>query len=156
LQEMRRPWKVVFGFGVSFGTALGSEPRVPHMPGKLLPWKVFFCLFVFVGLRLELRASHLQSTLPLKPHLQSNCSGYFGDGVLQTICLGWTRTMPITALWGSSLDKFLVTKEGQLCLLCTLSKEQGSSQAPVAHTCNPSYSRGRDQEDQSLKPARVK
>jgi hypothetical protein len=79
LQEMRRPWKVVFGFGVSFGTALGSEPRVPHMPGKLLPWKVFFCLFVFVGLRLELRASHLQSTLPLKPHLQSNCSGYFED-----------------------------------------------------------------------------
>jgi hypothetical protein len=27
------------------------------------------------------------------------------------------------------------------------------SQAPVAHTCNPSYSRGRDQEDQGSKPA---
>jgi hypothetical protein len=27
------------------------------------------------------------------------------------------------------------------------------SQVPVAHTCNPSYSGGRDQEDPSLKPA---
>jgi hypothetical protein len=27
------------------------------------------------------------------------------------------------------------------------------SQAPVAHACNPSYSGGRDQEDQGLKPA---
>jgi hypothetical protein len=25
----------------------------------------------------------------------------------------------------------------------------------VAHTCNPIYSRGRDQEDQSLKPAQA-
>jgi hypothetical protein len=27
--------------------------------------------------------------------------------------------------------------------------------APVVHTCNPSYSGGRDQEDLSLKPARA-
>jgi hypothetical protein len=27
------------------------------------------------------------------------------------------------------------------------------SQTPVAHTCNPSYSGGRDQEDGGLKPA---
>jgi hypothetical protein len=27
------------------------------------------------------------------------------------------------------------------------------SQAPVAHTCNPNYSEGRDQEDQVSKPA---
>jgi hypothetical protein len=26
---------------------------------------------------------------------------------------------------------------------------------PVAHTCNPSYSGGRDQEDNDLKPARA-
>jgi hypothetical protein len=29
------------------------------------------------------------------------------------------------------------------------------SQVTVAHACNPSYSGGRDQEDQGLKPARV-
>jgi hypothetical protein len=29
------------------------------------------------------------------------------------------------------------------------------SQAPVAHTCNPSYSGGRDPEDHSLKPAQA-
>jgi hypothetical protein len=29
------------------------------------------------------------------------------------------------------------------------------SQAPVAHTCNPSYSGGRDQEDHGSKPAWV-
>jgi hypothetical protein len=28
-------------------------------------------------------------------------------------------------------------------------------QAPVAHACNPSYSGGRDQEDQGLKPAQA-
>jgi hypothetical protein len=27
--------------------------------------------------------------------------------------------------------------------------------APVAHTCNPSYSGGRDQEDRGLKPAQA-
>jgi hypothetical protein len=26
---------------------------------------------------------------------------------------------------------------------------------PVAHTCNPSYSEGRDQEDHSMKPAQA-
>jgi hypothetical protein len=29
------------------------------------------------------------------------------------------------------------------------------SRAPVPHTCNPSYSGGRDQEDQGLKPAQA-
>jgi hypothetical protein len=28
-------------------------------------------------------------------------------------------------------------------------------QAPVAHACNPSYSRGRDQEDHSSKPVQA-
>jgi hypothetical protein len=28
-------------------------------------------------------------------------------------------------------------------------------QAPVTHTCNPSYSRGRNQEDSGLKPAQA-
>jgi hypothetical protein len=32
-------------------------------------------------------------------------------------------------------------------------KKKPTSQALVAHTCNPSYSGGRDQEDHSLKPA---
>jgi hypothetical protein len=31
--------------------------------------------------------------------------------------------------------------------------ETSNSQAPVAHTCNPSYSGGRDQENQGSKPA---
>jgi hypothetical protein len=32
-------------------------------------------------------------------------------------------------------------------------KKKNQSQAPVAHTCNPSYLGGRDQEDQGSKPA---
>jgi hypothetical protein len=47
---------------------------------------------------------------------------------------------------------------------CLLSKQEAlnsnhstrkreRAQAPVAHACNPSYSGGRDQEDQGLKPA---
>jgi hypothetical protein len=32
-------------------------------------------------------------------------------------------------------------------------KKSPSSWAPVAHACNPSYARGRDQEDRGLKPA---
>jgi hypothetical protein len=32
---------------------------------------------------------------------------------------------------------------------------QARGQAPVAHTCNPSYSGGRDQEDRSSKPAQA-
>jgi hypothetical protein len=31
-------------------------------------------------------------------------------------------------------------------------KKVGTTQAPVAHTCSPSYSGDRDQEDHSLKP----
>jgi hypothetical protein len=31
--------------------------------------------------------------------------------------------------------------------------KSGSKLAPVAHTCNPSYSEGRDQEDRGSKPA---
>jgi hypothetical protein len=34
-------------------------------------------------------------------------------------------------------------------------KEKHCGQAPVAHACNPSYSGGRNQEDQSLKLARA-
>jgi hypothetical protein len=37
----------------------------------------------------------------------------------------------------------------------TNKQKQKHSQALVAHTCNPSYSGGRDQEDHSLKPARA-
>lgn len=40
----------------------------------------------------------------------------------------WTlfwKGVTIVALWGSSLEKFLGTKEGQVCLPCTLSKERG-------------------------------
>jgi hypothetical protein len=34
-------------------------------------------------------------------------------------------------------------------------KKTATNQVLVAHTCNPSYSGGRDQEDHSLKPARA-
>jgi hypothetical protein len=34
----------------------------------------------------------------------------------------------------------------------TYIKKYTFTQAPVAHTCHPSYSGGRDQEDHSLKP----
>jgi hypothetical protein len=33
-------------------------------------------------------------------------------------------------------------------------EKEGKKQAVVVHTCNPSYSRGKDQEDCGLKPAR--
>jgi hypothetical protein len=36
-----------------------------------------------------------------------------------------------------------------------VSKRIESSQALVVHTCNPSYSGGRDQEDHSSKPAQA-
>jgi hypothetical protein len=35
-------------------------------------------------------------------------------------------------------------------------KSCGGSQAPMAHSCNPSYSGGGDQENHTLKPARAK
>jgi hypothetical protein len=51
---------------------------------------LFVFLFVFVGLRFELRALSMQSrhsqkpgTLPLEPQLQSISSGYFEDGGLK-------------------------------------------------------------------------
>jgi hypothetical protein len=38
-----------------------------------------------------------------------------------------------------------------LCIICR--QDQAKSQVPVAHTCNPSYSGGRDKEDCGSKPA---
>jgi hypothetical protein len=37
----------------------------------------------------------------------------------------------------------------------TAKRKRKKSQAPEAHTCNPSYSEGRDQEDPDLKPAQT-
>jgi hypothetical protein len=34
-------------------------------------------------------------------------------------------------------------------------QEAGRGQTPVAHTCNPSYSGGKEQEDHGSKPARA-
>jgi hypothetical protein len=39
--------------------------------------------------------------------------------------------------------------------LQTNDPKEMQSQAPVAHNCNPSYSEGRDQEDQKSKPAQA-
>jgi hypothetical protein len=36
-----------------------------------------------------------------------------------------------------------------------LKKKENHHQVPGAHTCDPSYSGGRDEEDHSLKPARA-
>jgi hypothetical protein len=41
------------------------------------------------------------------------------------------------------------------CFDLNRKKYKMSCQAPVAHTYNPSYSRGRDQEDHSSKPAQA-
>jgi hypothetical protein len=35
-------------------------------------------------------------------------------------------------------------------------KTSANGQAPMAHTCNPSYSEGRNQEDRGLKPTQEK
>jgi hypothetical protein len=40
-------------------------------------------------------------------------------------------------------------------MLCFVFKKSIFSGALVAHSCNPSYSRDRDQEDHGLKPART-
>lgn len=51
----------------------------------------------------------------------------------------WER-LPIVTLWGSSLEKFLGTKGGRVCLPCTLSREQGrrSHRGMGAHTVTSS------------------
>jgi hypothetical protein len=58
-----------------------------------------FIYFIFLllmylwnwGLSLELHI--LADTLPLEPHSSPFCSGYFGDGISQTICPGWHHTV---------------------------------------------------------------
>jgi hypothetical protein len=48
----------------------------------------------------------------------------------------------------------LLSHQAQSSKLQLVLKPEASSQAPVAHTYNPNYSGGRDQEDCSSKPAR--
>jgi hypothetical protein len=50
----------------------------------------------------------------------------------------WWKCKLVQPLWKSVMEVPQNTK---------------SNQGPVAHSCNPSYSGGRDQEDRSLKPA---
>jgi hypothetical protein len=62
-------------------------------------WKYFFSFFWWDWvLNSELHVCKA-GTLLLEPVLQPIFSGHFGDGVLQTICLGWPQTMilPISA-----------------------------------------------------------
>jgi hypothetical protein len=60
----------------------------------------------------------------------------------------------LSVLGGSSCWNFdrehdePVDQSGKSCHL-----NMNGEQAPVPHTCNPSYSGGRDQEDHGLKPA---
>jgi hypothetical protein len=44
---------------------------------------------------------------------------------------------------------------GQLGLHSDPVSKKRKEMVPVAHTCNPSYSGGRDQEDRGLKPAQA-
>jgi hypothetical protein len=51
------------------------------------------------------------------------------------------------------MNTILKKADNNKCWKATLENNLGW--APVAHTCNPSYSRGRDQEDCGLKPAQA-
>jgi hypothetical protein len=54
----------------------------------------------------------------------------------------------ILATWEVAIRRIVVRSQPRQIVQGTL-----SGLAPVAHTCNPSYSGGKDQEDHSLKPA---
>jgi hypothetical protein len=47
----------------------------------------------------------------------------------------------MSTVWSKNTQFYLIVKEVTIC------------PARVAHTCNPSYSGGRDQDDRGLKPA---
>jgi hypothetical protein len=73
---------------------LASELILVLMP---LPLDSCVTFFFFVGLGFEFRALHLQNRC-LSHTSSPFCPGYFGDGVLQTLCLGWPCTIfPISA-----------------------------------------------------------
>jgi hypothetical protein len=54
------------------------------------------------------------------------------------------------AFLGMDSPKFQIFGSAILPPPSSLGAENGSCQAPVAHTCNPSYSGDRDQEDQGF------
>jgi hypothetical protein len=58
-----------------------------------------------------------------------------------------------TSTWERQKDQEFKASLGYVCI-GTLSQKKISG-VPVAHTCNPSYSGGRDQEDNGSKPARA-
>jgi hypothetical protein len=62
---------------------------------------------------------------------------------------GHTKAL-LSHIWEGKKE---VKKVNVVVVLST--QEWIQSQAPVAHSCNPSYSGGRDQEDYGLKPAQA-
>jgi hypothetical protein len=61
---------------------------------KATPWILifFFFFFFFVGLGFELRVwTWKAGTLPLGKTCSPFWSGYFGDRLLWTVCLGWPQ-----------------------------------------------------------------
>jgi hypothetical protein len=51
--------------------------------------------------------------------------------------------------YGTESEKVLLTNE----LISGLFKKEKVSRVPMVHDCNPSYSGGKDQEDQGSRPA---
>jgi hypothetical protein len=59
----------------------------------------------------------------------------------------------MTHLWGQIRDGGQAVEPWSSLCKALFPSQQGGKPAPVAHSCNPSYSGGRDQEDRGSKPA---
>jgi hypothetical protein len=77
----------------SLSVSLLSHIHTSLDPDKISGRKAMLLGFFFlVGLRFELRASHLQSRYHLSHNSIPFCSGYFGDGISRNSYLGWSWT----------------------------------------------------------------
>jgi hypothetical protein len=108
---------------------LGATCVLLSLPLSIYIYSCCICVYIyiysclFVGLGFELRASCLQSRcLWLEPCLQSICSGYFGDGISWTICLGRPPTIILLLISASQIAKITSMSHqapGQTLLMAT-------------------------------------
>jgi hypothetical protein len=112
VELLDQPWSVVYLTYIF----LYPLANLSYLSVLVKSLNQFVCLFVLVRLGFELRASHSLSswstTWATSPvHFALFCSGYFGDGVLQTIFLGWLRTS-ILLISASQIASLIVWATG--------------------------------------------